>query len=84
MSWSDDYQRKRMSAAQAVKAVPSGARVWIQSGCGRPSVLDEALVARTPELRDVEIIHMETLGAAGYTRLEHVRLDYMERTTTLV
>ena len=45
MTWSEEYQSKRMSAAQALEAVPSGTRVWIQSGCGTPSVLVDALVA---------------------------------------
>jgi acyl-CoA hydrolase len=71
MIWSEEYQRKRMSAAQALETVTSGARVWIQSGCGTPSVLVDALVARAPALRDVEIIHMKTLGAADYTRPEY-------------
>ena len=71
MTWSEEYQRKRMSAAQALEAVESGARVWIQSGCGTPSVLVDALVARAPELHNVEIIHMKTLGAADYTRPEY-------------
>ncbi len=71
MAWSEDYQRKRMSAAQALEAVPSGARVWIQSGCGAPSVLIDALVARGHELRNVEIVHMKNLGPAEYTRPEY-------------
>jgi acyl-CoA hydrolase len=71
MTWSEDCQRKRMSAAQALEAVTSGARVWIQSGCGTPSVLVDALVARAASLRNVEIIHMKTLGAADYTRPEY-------------
>jgi 4-hydroxybutyrate CoA-transferase len=71
MNWSEEYQRKRMSAAQALEAVNSGARIWIQSGCGTPSVLVDALVARSHALRDVEIIHMKTLGAADYTRPEY-------------
>ena len=71
MTWTEDYQRKRMSAAQALEAVASGARVWIQSGCGTPSVLVDALVARASELRDVEIVHMKTLGSADYTRPEY-------------
>jgi acyl-CoA hydrolase len=70
MTWTEDFQRKRMNAAQALEAVQSGARVWIQSGCGTPSVLVDALVARAHELRNVEIIHMKTLGAADYTRPE--------------
>ncbi len=71
MTWTEDYQRKRMSAAQALEAVRSGDRIWIQSSCGTPSVLVDALVARAPELQDVEIIHMKTLGAADYTRPEY-------------
>ena len=71
MTWTEDYQRKRMSAAQALEAVRSGDRIWIQSSCGTPSVLVDALVARAPQLRNVEIIHMKTLGAADYTRPEY-------------
>ena len=70
MTWTEEYQRKRMSAAQALEAVASGNRVWIQSGCGTPSVLLNALVARAGELRNVEIVHMKTLGSAEYTRPE--------------
>jgi acyl-CoA hydrolase len=71
MSWKDDYRSKQMSAEQALQAVGSGDRVWIQSGCGTPSVLVDALVASSPRLRDVEIIHMMTLGSARYTRPEY-------------
>ena len=71
MTWNAEYQRKRVSAAQALEAVVSGARVWIQSGCGTPSVLVDALVARADALRVVEIVHMMTLGNAEYTRPEY-------------
>jgi acyl-CoA hydrolase len=71
MIWSEEYQRKRMNAAQALEAVNSGARVWVQSGCGTPSVLIEALLARAHQLRNVEIVHMMTLGSADYTRPEY-------------
>ena len=67
MHWSDEYRGKLMSTADALKAVRSGERVWIQSGCGTPSTLVDALVARAPELHDVEIVHMKTLGNADYT-----------------
>ncbi len=60
-----------MDARQALEAVRSGDRVWIQSGCGTPSVLVEALVARAPDVLDVEIVHMKTLGNADYTRPEY-------------
>ena len=60
-----------MTAAQALGAVGSGARVWIQSGTGTPSTLVNALVAHGSKLRDVEIVHMMTLGSADYTRPEY-------------
>jgi len=71
MSWMDDYRLKCRTAGQALEAVESGRRVWIQSGCGTPSVLVNALVARAPEVRDVEIVHMMTLGSADYTKPEY-------------
>jgi 4-hydroxybutyrate CoA-transferase len=70
MTWSEEYRTRSMCAAQALEAVRSGARVWIQSGCGTPSTLVNALVARAAELRDVEIVHMMTLGSADYTKPE--------------
>lgn len=60
-----------MTAAQALAALRSGNRVWIQSGCGTPSTLVDALVARAPEVRDVEIVHMMTLGNADYTKAQY-------------
>jgi len=39
-------------------------------GGGTPSTLVNALVARAAELRDVEIVHMMTLGSADYTKPE--------------
>jgi 4-hydroxybutyrate CoA-transferase len=59
-----------MSAAQAVTSVRSGDRVWIQPSCGTPQPLIDALVARAPELIDVELVHMKTLGDAEYTKPE--------------
>ncbi len=70
MNWREEYQKKCVNAAQAVEVVRSGHRVWIQSGCGTPSVLVQALVARASDVRDVEIVHMMTLGSADYTRPE--------------
>ncbi|HEX3663217.1 MAG TPA: acetyl-CoA hydrolase/transferase C-terminal domain-containing protein [Acidobacteriaceae bacterium] len=71
MTWKDDYRSKRRTAAQALEAVRSGGRVWIQSGVGTPSPLVNALVARAPVLRDVEVVHMMTLGTADYTKPEY-------------
>ncbi|HEX4037305.1 MAG TPA: acetyl-CoA hydrolase/transferase C-terminal domain-containing protein [Acidobacteriaceae bacterium] len=71
MTWRDEYRARCTTAEDALQAVTPGGRVWIQSGCGTPSTLVKALVARAPELRDVEIVHMMTLGSADYTRPEY-------------
>ena len=71
MNWQEEYRAKLMGAAEALTTVRSGDRVWIQSGCGTPAVLVDALVARAPELRDVEVVHLMTLGRADYTRPEY-------------
>lgn len=71
MSWCEEYRKKCVDARQALQAVHSGDRLWIQSGCGTPSVLVKALVARSSELRDLEIVHLMTLGSADYTKPEH-------------
>jgi 4-hydroxybutyrate CoA-transferase len=71
LNWSEEYGKKKMSADQALKAVRSGDRVWIQSGCGTPTPLVNALVARALEVIDVEIVHMMTLGCADYTKPEY-------------
>ena len=71
MNWREEYRKKCMVAAQALEAVRSGDHVWIQSGCGTPSPLVDALVARASVLRNVEIVHMKTLGDADYTKPEY-------------
>ena len=49
MTWRDEYRSKLMSAHEALRAVQSANRVWIQSGCGTPSVLVDALVSARPK-----------------------------------
>ena len=70
-NWREEYRYKCMDAAQALAAVRSGDRVWIQSSCATPTTLVNALVAHASELRNVEIVHMKTLGEAAYTRPEY-------------
>ena len=70
MSWKEDYRRKVKSPAEALGCVRSGMRVYIHPGCAEPETLVEALIARAPELRNVEIVHLLTMGEAGYIRPE--------------
>ena len=60
------YQHKIVSASEALQAVKSGDRVVTGHACGEPPTLIAELVARAPELRDVEIVHMVAMGPAHY------------------
>ena len=55
------------TAREAVGVVQSGQRVFVQGACATPTALIEALVARGPELRNVEITHLHTYGPTPYT-----------------
>ncbi len=70
MKWTDLYRSKLTTAGKALEVVRSGQRVLIHQGCNEPEELVKALVNRGPELRDVEVIHMATMGSADYTRPE--------------
>ena len=60
-----------MSPDAALAHVHSGQRVYIGGGCGVPSALLEALLARAPELHNVEIIHILTAGDDPTTAPEY-------------
>jgi len=60
----------KMTAEEAVKLIKSGDRVLIQGGSATPQALINAMVARAPELRGVELVHLHTEGACGYTAPE--------------
>jgi 4-hydroxybutyrate CoA-transferase len=66
MSWAETYRSRVTSAADAVKAIPSGGHVWIHAGCNNPEELVRAMVDRAPELRDVTVSHLMTFGCADY------------------
>jgi 4-hydroxybutyrate CoA-transferase len=70
MSWHEEYGKKLKSADDALRCVQSGTRVYIQPGCAEPETLVEALMRRGPQLHDVEIVHMMTMGCAPYVARE--------------
>jgi 4-hydroxybutyrate CoA-transferase len=70
MSWHEEYSKKLRSADDALRCVQSGMRVYIQPGCAEPETLVEALMRRGPELHEVEIVHMMTMGCAPYVAPE--------------
>jgi 4-hydroxybutyrate CoA-transferase len=66
--WKQKYAKKIMSAETALKQVKSGDRVVVGHACGEPPTLVDALVARAPELKGVEIVHMVAMGPAKYAQ----------------
>jgi len=66
MSWIADYRSKLTTANEAVRCVESNMRVYIHSNCAEPEVLVQALMDRAPHVRDVEVVHILTMGTAPY------------------
>lgn len=66
----EEYQRKLVPADEAVKCVRSGDGVYLHGNAGVPRTLVDALTARAPELKDVRIYQLITLGAAPYAEPE--------------
>src|SRR5271168_2830704 len=70
MSWELDYKKKLQTGDEALRCVQSGMRVYIQPGCAEPETLVEALMRRGPQVHNVEIVHMMTMGGAPYVAPE--------------
>jgi 4-hydroxybutyrate CoA-transferase len=70
MSWRKQFEKKLMDARRAVQVVNSGMRVYIHPGCAEPEALVEALKERAQHVRNVEIVHLLTLGRADYVAPE--------------
>lgn len=58
------------SPEQAVAGIKPGERVFLGSGAAEPSALVRAMTARASELRDVNVLHILTLGEAPYVAPE--------------
>lgn len=54
------------AAAAVARTIRSGDRVFVHGGAAVPRALVAALVARAPEVRDVELVHLHALGPAPY------------------
>lgn len=70
-NWAAQFRQKVTTADTAVECVRSGDSVYVHPGCATPEILVEALLRRAGQLRDVQVIHMLTLGRADYARAEH-------------
>ncbi len=64
------FERKFVTASEAVSVIQSGDRVYIHPGCAVPEVLLDAMVSRYEELNDVEVCHLLGVGEAAYVHPE--------------
>jgi len=62
---------KYLTAAEALKIVEPGNRVFIHGSAATPVVLVEALQERHHELYNVELVSITTLGNVNFDRPEH-------------
>lgn len=70
--WQQKYDEMIVTAEEAVAVVQPGQRVFVGTGCAQPEALVHALVARSNQLRDTEIVHLLTIGQAPYAEKELV------------
>lgn len=73
MKWQDVYRQKLTTAAKAVAHIQSGNRVVAGHACGSPETLLAAMVADKQAYRDVEIVHMVSMGPSEYCLPENSR-----------
>jgi len=72
------YAARVTSAEDAVRRISSGMRVYLTGNCSVPQTLLAALVRRAPDLWDVEIAQVLTIGPADYVAPEmagHLRVN---------
>jgi len=66
MDWTAQYQSRVVSAAEAIRSVESGTRIFMTGNVSVPQKLLAALVERAPNLQDVEICQALSVGPADY------------------
>ncbi len=76
--WTKLYQERTTTPEQAVRAIKSGQRVFLTGNCSVPQKVMKALVDYAPELHDVEIAQVLTIGDAAYVQPgmeKHLRVN---------
>ena len=71
MNWKEYYQAHTMTAEEAVSHIQSGDRVVIAHACGEPTYLVDAMVSNASAYRDVEIVHLVSMGKAEYCQPQY-------------
>ena len=69
--WQERYADKVVTAAEAVKRIKPGNRVFFGSACGEPQVLMRAMTEAGGGLSDTEVVQVLTLGLAPYAATKY-------------
>jgi len=78
MDWQTIYQSRIVSPDEAVRCVKSGNHIFLTGNCSVPKKLLSALIARAPQLYDVEIYQALTVAGSEYVAPEmegHLRVN---------
>lgn len=65
-NWHEIYKSRVVNAAEAVRHIKSGNRVVVAHASGSPELLLKALVDNKDAYKNVEIVHMVSMGASEY------------------
>jgi len=78
MPWNQLYHDRTTTPERAVEVIQSGQRIFLTGNCSVPQSIVAALVERAPQLEDVEIVQVLTIGSAEYVDHEvakHLRVN---------
>jgi len=76
--WQSIVSSRRRTAEQAVAVIESGQMVFLSGNCAVPQVVLQALVERAPELHNIQIVQVLTIGNSDYVSPEiadHLRVN---------
>jgi len=72
------YEPKKVTAQEAMRALKSGYRIFVTGNCSVPQVVMEAMNERAPQLENLKLIQVLTIGKADYVKPEmvpHIRVN---------
>src|SRR5512137_1887541 len=66
--WTSIFQQRTTTPEEAVRSIKPGHRCLLTGNCSVPQTVMKALVEYAPNLHDVEIVQVLTVGAADYVQ----------------
>ncbi len=66
--WSSTFQQRITTPEEAVRSIQPGQRCFLTGNCSVPQKVMKALVDYAPNLHDVEIVQVLTVGNADYVK----------------